>query len=126
MHEQTEVCRFLLNQTTWPDHAGTLDRAFGQYYPDRSKEALKMYRLFVKTPDFEADLNDTTLYRWLYYCCSEKCLNLVLKSLFPEVFRLSLEERFELAFQVGYGSPMERSGFLRCIGLRALDKRLPF
>ena len=124
---QLEVCRYLLNQIDWPDHAAVLSRALSWFAcANGGKNAVEMYRLFLTAPGFDADLEDTELrYRWLYLCRNTQCLDLILENLHPRFFSLPVEARFDLAVRVGdQGAYIEPSGFLKCIGLRQSDQRL--
>jgi hypothetical protein len=135
-HGQFEVCRYLLDQIVWPDHAAVLNRALSWVaYSNDPKNAVDMYRLFLQAPSFDADLEDTErVYEWLRLCPDTQCLGLILENLHPRFFSLPVEARFDLAVRVGLadahfrasddGADIEQPSFLRCIGLRQSDQRL--
>lgn len=123
------MCQFLLSQTTWPDQAALLSSALGYYAANHShldgEETSQMYRFFMGSPDFEADLDDEEVrYGWLDICAHKQCLDLILETQLPGFFNLPTESRFEFAVRVGTGSCMDPSGFLHCIQLPPSDTKL--
>ncbi|ERF72637.1 hypothetical protein EPUS_05691 [Endocarpon pusillum Z07020] len=124
---QLEVCRYLLNQTDWPDQAAVLSRALSWYVNlNDGKNAVEMYRLFLEAPGFDADLDDTELgYYWLKLCPNTPCLHLILENLHSGFFSLPVEIRFDFVVRVGFHhTDIKPSGFLKCIGLQQSDQRL--
>jgi len=87
---------------------------------------VEIYRLFLRTPGFDADLEDTSLrYTWLEECADAQCLDLILEYQFPRFAFLPVETRFELAIRADTINPnMKCSRFLKYIGLQQSDTRL--
>ncbi|OAP63344.1 hypothetical protein AYL99_02571 [Fonsecaea erecta] len=113
-----EVCRYLLNQTTWPDHAERLASSLTSYAYWASTPSTEMYRLFLEEPGFDIDIGNNL---WLDCDTEVEFLEIVLQNQFPELESRSFEARVELA---GLFTRLDGAAFLRCVGLQAQDPRL--
>jgi hypothetical protein len=95
-------------------------------WPLHEEKLVEMYRLFLGTPGFDADLEDTSLrYTWLEECINTHCFDLILEYEFPRFAFLPVETRFELVIRADTINPnMKVSRFLKYIGLLQSDTKL--
>lgn len=81
------------------------------------------YRLFMRDPEFDADLCQHTRYKWLYYCTDQESLEVVLQNQFSGFDTQSCSARFGLAVGLAFSTSL--SSFVRTIGLVMSDPRFP-
>ncbi|OAL36124.1 hypothetical protein AYO20_04538 [Fonsecaea nubica] len=123
---QLEVCKWLLSQTTYPDHGTRLSNALGWYSIVGDHVNAEMYRLILEDPDVDTDMtadDDTRVARnlWLRWCTRVEPLEVILQTHFPGFDSRTFEEKFELASRLTH---LDATAFLECVGMQAMDPRL--
>ncbi|KAH0848295.1 hypothetical protein FOPE_02203 [Fonsecaea pedrosoi] len=123
---QVEVCKWLLSQTTYPDHGRRLSHALSWYSLVNDGATGEMYRLFLQDPDIDTNMTDNIRLGvarniWLQLCRRVEPLEVVLQNQLPGFDSRTFEERFELASRL---TRLDATAFLRCVGMQAMDPRL--
>ncbi|ETI26091.1 hypothetical protein G647_02868 [Cladophialophora carrionii CBS 160.54] len=119
---QVDVCRYLLNQATWPDHDTVLSRSLGTFSYRYQRTPLRgssnMYRLFMAEPDFDPALDNGLRYGWLQFCSSAAAMETILRSQAFTLETRPVQTRFELASRL---ENTDAATFLKCVGLDSSD-----
>lgn len=127
-YHQMHICQYLLNQGTWPDQTAVLGYALSRYIiSDREGLKSEPYRLFIQAPGFDVQidsLGEEPSQEWLNGVKNTRSLDIILQNIPSGVISGFIENRFEVAMQLGISSTT--SGFLTCLGVQASDPRLPY
>lgn len=114
------LCRFLLEQTTWPDHARVLNNALGVFTLKREsrRSARDMYQLFLDNPGFDIDFDAMYSSLWLIYCAEPEIFEVIVRS---QIGTQSAQARLELACHM---NSLTSAAFLKCMGLEPTNPEL--
>ena len=115
---QLELCRWLLDQTTWPDYGDALSN-----WPRVAENRAEAYRLFVDSVGIDVDLDpDSDIPEFWWSIPNKDCVAVILRNQSIPYHTRPIEERLELASKLSYDHSPD--AYLQAVGLLRPDAQL--